>query len=118
MSSKVRCYLRTLRNQWGLTQEELASLLNKGDRKRVMCVESGEAQPNAREILAYQLIFGVPPRDIFPKFCEELDEAVMQGAYRLHQALEDDQSPEAGRKRQLLEQIRSRAVNNLQQKEV
>jgi hypothetical protein len=93
-------------------------LLNKGDRNRVMCVEQGDSQPNAREILAYQLIFGVPVQAIFPQFCEEVDEGVMQGAYRLHQALEDDRSPEAGRKRQLLDQIRARALTNLHQREV
>lgn len=118
MSSKVRCYLRTLRNQWGLTQEEVASLLNKGDRKRVKCVEAGDSRPNAREILAYQLIFGVPAHELFPRLCEQVDEAVMQGAYRLHQVLEADQSPEADRKRQLLNEIRTRAVTNLRQREV
>lgn len=118
MSSKVRCYLRTLRNQWGLTQEELASLLNKGDRKRVKCVESGESKPNAWQILAYQLIFGVPAHDLFPKLCEEVDEAVMEAAYRLYQHLEEDRSPEADRKRKLLNEIQSRALTNLHHREV
>lgn len=113
MSSKVRVYLRTLRNEWGLTQKELASLLPKGDRNRVRCVELGEAQPNAGEILAYSLIFGLPGQAIFPKFTTGVDEAVMRGAYHLYESVEGDGSPGAARKRELLDLLRARAITNL-----
>jgi len=118
MFSKVSCYLRTLRNEWGLTQKELASLLPKGDRNRVSCVERGVTQPNAGEILAYELIFGRSGRSIFRKFSEETDEAVMRGALRLHQRLEGDDSPSALRKRELLTQLRAQAIKNANQAEV
>ena len=88
MSSKVHCYLRTLRNEWGLTQKELASLLPKGDRNRVSFVERGIIPPNAGEILAYSLIFGLSGQAIFRRLSSETDEAVMQGAYRLYRSLE------------------------------
>lgn len=118
MSSKVHCYLRSLRLRWGLTQEELAALLPKASRNRVSRVERGLAPPNAGEILAYPLIFGVRPHVIFRRLSERTDEAVMQHAYRLHQKLEGKVDPKAVRKRELLDQLRDRAIKNAQQREV
>jgi hypothetical protein len=118
MSSKVTCYLRTLRNEWGVTQKELASLLPKGDRNRVRCVERGEALPNAVEILSYELIFGRSGRSIFRKFSGETDEVVMQSTLRLYERLEGDSSPKVVRKRELLNQIKIRAIKNANQTEV
>lgn len=113
MSSKVHCYLRTLRLEWGLTQAELAFLSPKGDRNRVSRVERNLTPPNAREILAYGLIFGLPAPSIFRKLCEETEEAVMRHAYRLHQRLEGKESPKVLRKRELLDQLRARAIKNV-----
>jgi transcriptional regulator with XRE-family HTH domain len=116
MSSNIRCYLRTLRREWGLTQRELASLLRKASRNRVSRVERGVIPPNAGEILAYSLIFGSSGKAIFRQFSEETDEAVMRGAYRLHQLLEGDNSIQAQRKRELVDYIRARAIKNANQK--
>src|SRR5690348_16588921 len=113
MSSKVHCYLRTLRLQWGLSQRELAALLPKASRNRVSCVERGLASPNAGEILAYRLIFGVRAHIIFRRFAEEVDDTVMRRAYRLHKGLENNRLPAAGRKRELLDQVRARAIKNI-----
>lgn len=110
MSTKIQCYLRTLRREWGLTQAEVAFLVGRGDRNRVSGVERGEARPNAGEILAYELIFGSPPRAIFPTYHEQLEEALVRRAYKLHQRLEKDPSKEAQRKRKLLEKILARAT--------
>lgn len=118
MSSKVHCYLRTLRNEWGLTQEELASLLPKGDRNRVSFVERGITPPNAEEILAYSLIFGLSGQAIFRRLSLDTDEAVMQGAYHLYERLEGNKSPKALRKRELLDRLRARAIKSANQTEV
>lgn len=118
MSSKVHCYLRTLRNEWGLTQKELASLLLRADRNRVSYVERGVARPNAREILSYALIFGRSGQVIFRKFSDETDEEVMRGAHRLHQRLEGNSLPSAVRKRELLNRLQARAIKNANQAEV
>lgn len=42
----------------------------------------------------------------------------MQGALRLYQRLEGNSSPKAVRKRELLNQIKVRAINNTNQAEV
>lgn len=118
MSSKVLCYLRTLRLRWDLTQEEVASLLPKGSRNRVADVEKGDAPPNAEEILAYSMIFGLPAKDIFPKFCAEIEDAVMRGAYALYQQVEDDKSLAAQRRRKLIEEMLARATRKARSQSV
>lgn len=110
LMTKVSCYLRTLRKEWEVTQDEVAFLMGKGDRNRVSDVERGKAQPNVREILTYALIFGFPGRDIFPAFYDELEAAVMRNAYELDQRLEDDTSPKALRTRKLLSEMLERAT--------
>lgn len=115
MSSKVQCYLRTLRREWGLSQEEVASLLPKGGRNRVSRVERGVAQPNAQEILAYSLIFGLTAETIFAQLSDETEEVVVRGTIRLYERLEGDSSIEASYKRKLMDQIRARALSGVQQ---
>lgn len=112
MSQKVRCYLRTLRRGWGLTQEEVAALLPKATRKRVSRVERELSAPNAEEIIAYGLIFGLPPSKAFPRFQAKVEEAVMQRAYRLHKRLEGDDSQAARRKREFMEKMLARATGH------
>ena len=110
LMTKVSCYLRTLRREWEVTQDEVAFLMGKGDRNRVSDVERGKAPPNVREILAYALIFGFPPRNIFPAFYDELEAAVMRNAYELDQKLESKSSLKALRKRTLLSEMLARAT--------
>jgi transcriptional regulator with XRE-family HTH domain len=112
MSSKVPCYLRALRLQWGLKQEEVASLLPKGDRNRVGDVELGVVQPNAQEILAYAVIFGLSAKEIFPRYYAEVEEIVMTRAYALSEKLKIDPSAEARRKQELITSMFARATNS------
>lgn len=118
MSTKVPCYLRTLRRQWGLTQEEVASLLPKGDRNRVSDVERGRAQPNAEEILAYAIIFGSCGRTIFPRCYAQVEELVMTGAYALSERLISINTPAARKKRDLITQMFARATDTARAKGV
>ena len=116
MSSKVQWYLRSLRRQWGLTQEEVLSLLPKGGRNRVSRVERGLVPPNAHEIVAYKLIFGSSAKALFPRFTEEVEEVVMQRAYRLHKKLARQNTREATRKLKLLERMLARATGKASRK--
>jgi transcriptional regulator with XRE-family HTH domain len=110
MSTKVHCYLRTLRLEWRLTQREVAALLPKGTRNRVSRVERGLVPPSAGDILAYALIFGLAGQAVFPALYAETEDAVMRAAYQLHQRLEPVRSPGAERKRELIDQMFARAT--------
>ena len=108
MSSKVACYLRTLRREWGLSQEELASLIPRCRRHRVSRVERGLTAPNAAELLAYTLLFAAAPQKIFPDYVDGIQDAIMRGAGRLDLRLVNDESPSAARKREFLQQLSDR----------
>lgn len=118
MSTKVHNYLRTLRREWELTQEEVAALLPRAGRDRVSRVERNGARPNAQEIVAYPLIFGVPAAKIFPALVGDVPDAVVRAAYRLHQKVEQDSTPAARRKRELTEAILSRVAADAKRKKI
>ena len=118
MSKKVPCYVRSLRRRWGLTQKEVATVVGGGGRNRVSRVERDLSLPDAREILAYSLLFGARPARIFPRIYCKLEERLMQGAYRLDQRLERRRSPEALRKRQLLDKLRARLMKGRNRRSV
>ncbi len=110
MTKKVQCYLRTQRNAWGLTQDELACLVGRGGRNRVSRVERGLIPPNGGETLAYSLIFGLRPAKLFPQFCEDVEDAVMRGAVRLDKKLQKKNGAKADRKRELIGLVGARAT--------
>lgn len=108
MPSKVSCYLRTLRRKWDLTQEELALLVPRCRRSRVSEVERALATPNARELLAYALVFGTTPEAIFRQYADEIEEEVMRGAAELDRRLAEDGSPSAVKKIAFLNELGNR----------
>lgn len=107
---KIPCYLRTQRRQWGLSQEELAGLVGRGGRNRVSDVERALASPNAAEILAYSLLFGFSPAELFPGYYQAVEAALIERAYQLDEKLLDDRSLEADRKRTVLRAALDRAT--------
>lgn len=111
--TKIPCYLRTFRREWGLTQEELAGLMLRGGRARVSDVERAKASPNAAEILAYSLLFGISPAEIFPDFYEAVEEGLIERAYALDERLPDDQLRKTEQKRRLLRAALARATGKV-----
>jgi transcriptional regulator with XRE-family HTH domain len=108
--SKVPCYLRTRRKEWSLTQRELASFTGS-HRGRISKVELGKRPPSALEILAYSFMFDCKPQDVFPAHAEEVEDAVMAAAYRLSERVEDDESPKARRKNELIQGMLARVTS-------
>jgi len=104
------CYLRTHRRQWGLTQKELARLIGRKGHERVAGVERAKALPNAAEILAYSVLFGVKPADLFSAFYEGVEERLIEAAYSLDEDLREDTSQRATRIRKLLREALARAT--------
>lgn len=108
----IACLLRAHRMRWGLRQKDLCVLVPQG-RNRVSCVERNVRPPNAREILAYGLIFGALPEQLFPGLVADVEETVLCNAYTLYLALETEGSAGAERRRTFLEGILARAVERL-----
>lgn len=95
-----------------MSQKELAGLMLRGDRNRVSRVERNLAPPNAAEIVAYSVLFGMPPAELFPAFYDEIEERLIERAYTLDESLEqlEDVSYLTTRKRQLLRHALDRAT--------
>lgn len=110
---KRTCLLRARRLASGLTQQELTALVPGAGYHRVSDVERNTCPPNAREILAYRIIFGALPEKLFPGVVSEVEEAVARNAYRLHQKLTKDHSREGAHKRAFLEGVLSRAAGKV-----
>lgn len=109
----IACLLRAHRLRWGLRQKDLCVLVPQAGRNRVSCVERNVRPPNAREILAYGLIFGALPEQLFPGLVAEVEETVLCNAYTLYLELETEGSEGAERRRTFLEGILARAVERL-----
>lgn len=108
--TKISCYLRTLRREWGMTQGDLARLVPRGSRRRVSGVERGLTPPNAGEILAYSLLFGLPPAEIFPAFYDATEEYVIERSYALDDRLHEEGGSTASHTRKLLRAALARAT--------
>ena len=105
MPSKVPCYLRTLRREWGLTQKELATLVPGIKRARLVSkVERGRRVPKSPELLAYAVIFDRRPEAIFPKLSQDIEVAVRRNASRFNSGGEEKGER---RKHQLLARLRN-----------
>jgi len=115
--NKMSCYVRTQRLKSGLLQKDLLALLPTTGRNRVSTTERGLHPPNGGEILAYEVIFGSPAHELFPKHFAEVEEAVVDRAYALHQSLEGNLDAKSARKRASLEAILARAVDRRQRKD-
>jgi transcriptional regulator with XRE-family HTH domain len=109
---KVSCLLRTNRMKLGFTQQDVSALVPRTGHNRVSYVERNKRPPNAREILAYRLIFDTLPEGVFPGLVSDVEEAVARGAYRLHQKYARDSSPVAKRKCATLREIHARAAKS------
>lgn len=59
-------YLRTYRKRAGFSQDELAYLLGTDSGAKISRYERNGRQPSLDTALAYEAVFGVPARDLFP----------------------------------------------------
>ena len=108
----VLCYLRTHRRIWGLTQQELASLMGFKSREHVSRIENGKRAPTIESALTCQVLFGIPPSAMFPHAYDLVEEKVVRDVYRRHLALSDTTSPSKLRKRELFSLALERAVTS------
>lgn len=103
---KLQNYLRTHRRRAGLSQEELAFLLGTKSKGKVSRYERYARQPRLTTVFAYELIFGVPARELFAGMFQEIERKTINQAAllasKLRQAKPDGI---AARKLELLEVI-------------
>ncbi len=104
MKTKMpRNYVRTQRRRWAFTQEEVADLLGFESRTCISRIEQGKRVPTLESALALEVLFGEPPKSLFPHVYAEAEEALMQRAAVLYEGLINTTSPREKRKCELLE---------------
>lgn len=108
--AKRRCYLRTHRRNWGLTQKELAELIGTVRAAQVSRYETDKRAPKLEVALACQVIFGVPPATMFPDTFTLIEEEVIRNMHRMDQRLAHTTNPIGMRKRELCGLALERAV--------
>jgi len=76
-------YLLTNRKRLTLSQEEVAFLLGgngEGKGSKVSRDESSKREPGLKDVLAYELIYGKPARELFAGVYEQVEQEVAQRA--------------------------------------
>jgi len=105
MDLRLPCYLRTVRRRWGFSQQEIAFLLDLTHGSHISRVERLNCPPNARVLLALDMIFDAPPAMLFPAFHGEVKEDVIRRAYELLTRLEASGREADARKIELLREL-------------
>ena len=89
---KLPNYLRTRRKRAGLWQEEVAFLLGCSSDTEVSRFERNVRLPTLKIALAYEVIFGIPVRELFGGVFEEIEREVLKRAEILTQKLQEAKS--------------------------
>lgn len=66
MKSAFHSYLRKKRRQYGLSQDDIATILGVYSRSHVSMLESGDRRPSAEQVYVLNLLFGERDEQLFP----------------------------------------------------
>jgi transcriptional regulator with XRE-family HTH domain len=102
-------YIRMLRRQRSLSQDELASLLGWKSGSAVSRLERGRRKPSLETLLALEAIFGVPIREFYAGRFQKVESVVQERAGLFISTHEEDFSVRKGL-RDLLTAIYSRKL--------
>jgi len=112
------CYLRTYRRLWRLTQIDLAQLLGCGSGSQISRYEWLVRRPCLKVALGCQVIFGIPPNEMFPSHFGEIEEAIMRRASKLYARLDGRPDAKSQQTLKLLREILARATKAANNKKV
>ena len=96
--------VRTLRQRTALTQRELAFLISRS-QTTVSSMEYGDTTPYLDAALALQVLFRLPPKELFSRYYEQVEDAVMARAADLIRELEDSTDRRSLAKLEFLENL-------------
>jgi transcriptional regulator with XRE-family HTH domain len=91
-SRRLPNYLRTFRKRTGLSQEEVAFLLGCQSGNKASRYERRTRRPNLETILAYELVFGAPARELFAGIFDDVAEATLKRAHALAGKLKESKA--------------------------
>jgi transcriptional regulator with XRE-family HTH domain len=80
MAKRLHNYLRTYRKRTGLSQGEVAFLLGCYHGAKVSRYERHARQPGLETVFAYEVLFGVPARELFGGVFEKVEAITLKRA--------------------------------------
>jgi len=108
MAKRLHNYLRTHRKRRDFTQAEVAFLLGCRHKTKVGDYEHRGRRPVLETALAYEVVFGIPVRELFAGMFDEVEVITHRRARALARKLSAaTQTPRIVRKQELLGQIHS-----------
>lgn len=82
-SYKLKNYLRSYRRRSGLTQKEVAFLLGCNSESKISRYENSVQLPNLKTVLALEVLYQIPPQNLFAGIYETEKQAMIQNAEQL-----------------------------------
>lgn len=96
----------SLRKRSGLIQDDIAYLLSYQDGSALSQLEKGRCNVSLRIALAYQVLFGLAPKKLFPRKFDGAEKGVRTRAGMLARQLQKEEpSPSLTRRIALLQEI-------------
>lgn len=112
MSEPLHSYLKTHRKHSGLTQAEIAYLLEHKNAKIISRYECQIQKPDLEAAFALSQVFGVPAHEIFQGIYTEIEVTTQNHAYLLAKKVELDlPSPSRDQKLAFLRAIFQKALD-------
>lgn len=113
MATKQDNYLRTHRKGSCLSQDELAFLLGSRRGWKVSTYELRQRRPPLETILAYEMIFGVPAKELFAGIHEKVEDETKRRAQELADKLAtENPDPVTAQKLATLQQLVGSAADS------
>jgi transcriptional regulator with XRE-family HTH domain len=97
-SGSSQNYLKAYRLKSGLSQEDIANIIDYKDSGEVSRHERAETIPGLAGVFAYEVIFRVPASKLFAGMYEEVEHDIENKIRRLELSLERRSSNEPGAK--------------------
>jgi transcriptional regulator with XRE-family HTH domain len=91
-SKRFDNYIRMLRKQRGLSQDELAFLLGWKSGSAVSRLENGRRKPSLETLLTMEVIFGIQIREFYAGRFQKVEDAVRERVARFISTHEEDLS--------------------------
>lgn len=88
MTDPLKSYLKTHRKHAGLSQAEVAFLLNHHNAQIISRYERDIQIPDLKDAFAFEVIFDVPAGDIFEGMYREIETTTQNRAYLLTKKIE------------------------------
>ena len=87
MSAPLERYLRTYRKRFSFSQDDVAFLLGVASGAKVSRYERRAMQPKLETVLAYEVIFQAPVKDLFAGLYQKVEKQTLDRARLLIQKL-------------------------------